>query len=207
MNAVYKLFSPQHAINVSPRLQETINALKTFSDKAYGHITYREEYDEVLRGNTEILFNVRDPRDIIMAEVHNAERKYEQGEKNHAWMNIDTGNGEVIFDDPNPIPYLIHVASVRWKYWLGWLDFPDVHLIRYEDIRLKPVETFIEHKDLFNRHGVGFEHFMKHIKPKKKNPTFISGRVGDWRAFFSKEEKVYAQNMLGSTIEKLGYEL
>jgi hypothetical protein len=208
MNAVYRLYSPDLVVYPSPHIQETITDLKTFINKAYGHITYCEEYGEVLRGNTEVLFNVRDPRDIIMAEVHNATRKYAQGERDHTWLNIDVGDGRMLFDRANPIPYLIDMARVRWIYWLGWInDFPNTNVIKYEDIRLKPEETYDKFSDLFIRHGIGKAYFLKHIQPKKKNPTFVTGRVGDWRAFFSREEKFYSQDKLGAIIEKLGYEI
>lgn len=208
MNAVYKLYSPDLVVHPSPHIQETITALKTFPSKAYGHITYCKEYDEILRGNTDVLFNVRDPRDIIMAEVHNAKRKYDQGERDHAWMNIDIGDGNRLFDQPNPIPYLIDIARERWVYWLGWInEFPNTHVIRYEDIRMRPVDTYNTLRNLFISHGVGLEHFAKNIKPKKKNPTFVSGRTGDWKWAFSEDEKKYAKERLGFVIRRLGYEL
>jgi len=186
-------------------IQETIDALKSFKNKAFGHITFRNEYAyELLRDR--VLFNIRDPRDIIAAEIHNADRKYLEGEKTHTWLNLRIEN-EYLFDLPDRIEHLIKIAKIRWTCWLGWLDFPNISIIRYEDLRLKPEKAYEENETLFLENGVSFEHLIKSLQPKKKNPTFITGRVGDWKWMFSSREKKLAEKFLGGIINALGYDV
>ncbi|MHA2403289.1 MAG: sulfotransferase domain-containing protein [Candidatus Kariarchaeaceae archaeon] len=191
---------------------ETVNSLRTFkhsSNMAFGHVAYMPEYAKVLKeADTRVIFNVRDPRDVIVAEYENARRKFEADpEDNPLWNFYDTEAEMRIFEKPDPIIDLIIFASCRWPRWLGWLDHDFVKKIKYEDLRLRTDETAKEIFEWTKMVGVlDARALAKGAKPKPQNPTFRRGVPGEWKSKFELHHAKLAKEKLGDIVERLGYE-
>jgi hypothetical protein len=103
---------------------------------AFGHVGYMPEYAKVLQEtNTQVLFNIRDPRDVVVAEYENGLKKLEADPKiPPLWDFYDEEAGMRIFKKPDPITDLIIMAGVRWPCWLGWLQHDFVMPVKMEII-------------------------------------------------------------------------
>jgi hypothetical protein len=192
-------------------VQETAQNLRQFkglSPKAFGHVAYRPEYAQVLEEtDTKVLFNIRDPRDIIVSEYENAQRKFALGDDMPMWNYYDQEAEEFIFRKPDPISDLIVLAAARWPQWLGWLDHDFVKPVKYENLRLhtrETVEELIEWLDGFGCTTV--DSMVKKALPKKENPTFRKGSPGEWKEKFRPHHVVMADDLLSDIIKTLGYE-
>lgn len=193
-------------------VEETVRNLKTFkrgSNKAFGHLAYMPEYAEVFRKtNTKVLFNIRDPRDVVVAEYENARRKFRADPKdNPLWNFYDKDAGKRIFEKDDPITDLIILAAVRWPRWLGWMDHDFVKVIKYEDLRLNAKDTIIELCDWLDGFGCRrIEEMVKSAQPQAGNPTFRRGVPGEWKTAFKLHHIELASELLGKTLERMGYE-
>ena len=189
---------------------ETVKNLRIFkqgSDKAFGHITYLPEYAKALEEtDTKVLFNIRDPRDVIVAEYENAQRKFRDGDNMPLWNFYDSKEGEHLYRSKDPIAELIVLASTRWPQWLGWLDHDFVKPVKYEDLRLRTRETLEELAEWLGGFGCSDMNTMvRNASPKPKNPTFRKGKPGEWRTTFTSHHVKLSMKLLGDIIERLGY--
>lgn len=190
---------------------ETIAGLKAFPYRAFGHLAYHEAYYEALQSRpTKIIFNVRDPRDVVVAEFENIRRYIESGRSGRAFLDIDVtiGPGEsvALIKRKNPINDLICMAAYRWPVWLGWIGRTHVKLVHYEDLRLKPRETVHEISEWVAPHiPPGEETMVANLYPKRRNPTFRKGAVGEWKKYFTPSMTKLAEEKLGYVITALGY--
>ena len=204
---VPKRYNLNTKINL-PGIIETVANLRTFkhsSNKAFGHLSYLPEYAKVLEEtNTRVLFNIRDPRDVIVSEYENAQRP---GNKMPLHNFYDVENEKFLYDHDDPITELIIFAAARWPRWLGWLDHDFVMPVKYEDLRLCTRETT---EKIFNWIiGTGCESaemMAKKTKPGTANPTFRRGVPGEWLIKFKPHHVKLADELLSDIIETLGYE-
>lgn len=188
----------------------TINALTTFEARAFGHITYFPEYASATQAEpTKVLFNVRDPRDVIVAEYENIRRYREKSPDGGCWMDVDVReNGHVVrlFERDDPIADLIRIAARRWPVWLGWMEHDFVLTVRYEDLRLQPWPTVNKIFDWVQPSLIpGPEQLLKKRHPTPTNPTFRKGNVGDWKQYFSVDNIRLAKKLLTPIMDRLGY--
>lgn len=191
-------------------VQETVGNLREFklgSSKAFGHLTYLPEYAKVLEEtNTKVLFNIRDPRDVIVAEYENALRKFRHGDNMPLWNFYDSEKGEWLYRSEDPISELIVLASARWPQWLGWLNHDFVKPVKYEDLRLRTRETVKELYEWLGGVGCSSVDIMaRNAIPKPKNPTFRKGQPGEWKTKFTLRHMELSIEFLGDIIERLGY--
>jgi hypothetical protein len=189
---------------------ETVANLRTFkhgSNKAFGHLSYRPEYAKVLEEtDTRVIFNIRDPRDVIVSEYENARRKASDGDKMPLHNFYDSENEKFLYDHDDPITELIIFAAARWPHWLGWLDHDFVLPVKYEDLRLHTLETTREIFNWIQPTGCESAEIMaKKSKPGAGNPTFRRGVPGEWKEKFSIEHAKLSMELLGDVLEKLGY--
>jgi len=190
---------------------ETVGNLRTFkhySNRAFGHVAYMPEYAEVLEEtDTRVLFNIRDPRDVVVAEYENARRKLEADPTcNPLWNFFDEIEEKRIFEKDDPISDLIVLAAARWPRWLGWMDHDFVKVIKYEDLRLNTWKT-AEEISIWTQ-GVGVPDtntLAKGAEPKPQNPTFRKGKVGEWKRTFKLHHAKLAKELLEEIIIKMGY--
>lgn len=191
-----------------PGIADTVNELRTFKDKAFGHIRYLPEYyDAAMAMPTKIIFNVRDPRDIVVAEYENILHLKKTADV--GWLNIIDGKtNKRIMDTDDPIAHLIYIAGGRWRQWLGWAKQENVLVIKYRELRGEPriaCEKIIEF--LGGTHCTHIDTMIKRSYPNDRTPTFRKGLVGEWQERFTEKHKRLARLCLREAIETLGYEL
>lgn len=190
---------------------ETVENLRVFrnnSMRAFGHIAYMPEYANVLeQTNTKVLFNIRDPRDVIVAEYENARREFEKDpQSSPLWNFMDTEAGKRIFDKDDPISDLIVLAAARWPRWLGWMEHDFVKTVRYEDLRLHTKETLTDVCVWLDGHFCNpVDEMVKDALPKRANPTFRKGNVGDWKHTFKPHHVLLSDELLGDVLKEMGY--
>jgi hypothetical protein len=193
-------------------LAEVITNLRTFkhgATKAFGHLSYTPEYAEVfMETHTKVLFNIRDPRDVIVSEYENAKRHYAEGRKEMALYNfLDKEDGICLFDKDDPITELIILAGARWPNWLGWLKHDFVLPVKYEDLRLNIQEASEKiFRWLEGTNCNSIAEMVKKAQPDSSNPTFRKGLVGEWKTTFEPHHVKLSEKLLGGIIEALGYE-
>jgi len=190
----------------------TCHDLATFGDRRFGHIAYQPEYAEAIQKiPTKVLFNIRDPRDVVVAEYKNMERHYKKyGQDGHKalWDWYDNNVGKYIFDKEDTLTDLIHFASLRWPKWIGWLDYKWTMPVKYEELRLDTLNTCEKICNwLDGLCPIEPLKMAKKAKPRPKNPTFRKGIPGDWITEFENRHKQLANDILGDIILKLGYKL
>jgi len=188
-------------------VKETAQNLRTFkhnSNKAFGHLTYLPEYAEVFEEtNTRVIFNIRDPRDVIVAEYENAQRP---GNKMPLHNFYDQESEKFLYDHDDPILELIVFSAARWPKWLGWLDHDFVMKLKYEDLRLRPDETAKRIFDWAQPTGIPLaKDLVKKSRPTSGNPTFRRGIPGEWKEKFEPRHVELARELLSDIIEEMGY--
>lgn len=192
-------------------VKETVESLRVFrnkSEKAFGHIAYMPEYAQVLKEtNTKVLFNTRDPRDIVIAEYENGMRHLRADPQfPPLWDFFDKEAGKRIFKKQDPITDLIILAGARWPHWLGWLEHDFVKQVKYENLRLRPKETIEELIDWLDGFGCStVDTMMRNALPGPKSPTFRKGAPGEWAEKFKPHHTKLAKELLTDVMNKLGY--
>ena len=184
-------------------VKRTCEDLKSFEVHAFGHLSYMPEFVDALQTRpTKVIFNVRDPRDVIVAELHNMMKH-----GYNSWLNFPLIDKSCYVSDDDPISHLIDFAT-RWYRWIGWLDHDFVYKVKYEDLRLHPEETVVDMwKWLGDDYRIDTGAVVRGLLPKDHNPTFRKGAVGDWKEHFTDAHKKKAEEMLGEIITLLGYDL
>lgn len=189
---------------------ETIKDLTEFPHRAFGHLAYDPAYAEALQAQpTKVLFNVRDPRDVVIAEYENIRRHRAAHREGWAWLDMDFFEGSPpirLGDTKDPISHLIWLASERWPVWLGWMKHEWVRVVHYEDLRLRPEQTVHEISEWLAPCLIPAESSMvANLRPKPRNPTFRKGAVGEWKKYFTPALTKLAEDKLGAIIAALGY--
>ena len=195
-------------------IPETCKQLRNFESKAFGHLPYLPEYAEAIQAQpTKVIFNVRDPRDIVVANLYNIRKvcnppnrpKYSRG---LGHLNLtDEKTGELVIEKADPISALIEIESYRWPEWLGWLKHDFTMQVKYEDLRTNPSPVINKIANFVAPVPIDVNTVIGNLQPQNGNPTFRAGRIGDWKTEFNEHHKELARKLLGDTIAKLGYEV
>jgi len=188
-------------------IEVTAKRLREFGGNLFGHISYLPEYAEAIQVQpTKVLFNVRDPRDVVVAEYHNILKVSEKDPRHALWNFTMASIGTDVLYSGDPIKYLIEFAACRWPNWLGWLKHDFVLKVKYEDLRLNGLETLQKIGEwLAPEIKINPAWNFELLKPKRRNPTFRKGTPGDWKETFTDKHKEQAEKQLGDIIVKLGY--
>lgn len=190
------------------RTNETIEALRSFREKAFGHIAYLPEYVEALKTKpTRVLFNMRDPRDVVISRWHRILKFIADGDPDGAWLNYRrASDGRRFTDLEDPFSEMIISEAIQWTNWLDWVDEPFTTVVRYEDLRLNPWDVVPKlAKKLADCNLLHPSGMIKHLLPKPSNPTFRKGAVGEWRTHFEPHHIELADEYFGPILERFGY--
>jgi hypothetical protein len=201
--------------NVGSILRD-ISRLKP-GDIAYGHLHAIPEVVSALTGPGVLsFFVIRDPRDVVVSHVHYV-TEIETDHTHHRYYAHELRSFEErlnvsILGRPelsNPFP---NVQERFWPY-IGWLDIPEVMLLRFEDLinnRTDSLEQIFDH--VVNR-GFPIKYSRKEsiqvldsVIDPEKSPTFRSGKVGQWKDDFKGEHKQLFKEIAGDLLLRLGYE-
>lgn len=190
-----------------PRMVETLNALESFPSKAFGHIPYLPEYAEALRTQpTKVLFNIRDPRDVIVSEYMNLKRNHKKSMQNIGHLNLLLPNGIYLYKSPDPIAELIKLSPILWANWYGWLDEDFTVVLKYEDLRLRSKTTIKELVKSLGGCNLPSPDIMEaQAKDTDWSTTFRKGLVSEWKLIFTPKHRVMADELLQPVLDRLGY--
>ncbi len=82
-----------------------------------------------------------------------------------------------------------------------------VKTVRYEDLRLHTKETLTGICTWLEGNFCNpVDEMVKDALPKRANPTFRKGNVGDWKSTFKPHHVLLAEDLLGDVLEEMGYE-
>lgn len=158
----------------------------------------------------------RDPRDIVVSHVfyvtemapHHAHYQY----YNEKLKNFDERLKVSILGRPDAGIEFPDIAK-RFDLYRGWLDRPQVLVLRFEDFVHNRRETI----------GRVVDHFLKRVDTlpasrdqiinaleaninPQRSPTFRSGKTGEWKKYFKDEHKRLFKDVAGDLLVQLGYE-
>jgi hypothetical protein len=187
-------------------------------DISYGHVFADPQLVEVLcRPGVVSYFIYRDPRDVVVSHVHYVTEIWTSHVHHDYYANqlkdFDERLRVSILGRPELTEIDFPGIRERFEPYLGWLDQPEVLVIRFEDFiqnKRQTLESILGHAA---NHGFEFEIetetaldiLEKAIDPNL-SPTFRSGKVGGWKANFSAEHKELFKRVTGDLLVLLGYE-
>lgn len=159
-------------------------------------------------------FIYRDPRDLLVSHIFYA-------------VDINPNHGMHDYYLPLSMEERLRTAiqgiqerglnlpsvSMRYERILGWLDCPQVMPIRFEQIIEESeatLEKFLKHFEtaggrLMASHSQSIGVLLRVMDPKN-SPTFRKGKAGDWKEYFSEQNKRLFKETTGDLLIRLGYE-
>jgi hypothetical protein len=186
-------------------------------DIAYGYIHAREPFLTLLSApGKATIFVYRDPRDMIISHVfyatqihlsHAMHRYYTEvldsieDRINAAILGVDEGETEL-----SPI-------RVKYGNYTGWLAYPEVLSLRFEDLILKREVALGKIVDYLVTRGFVprlsrqkcIELLSQSIVPQRSG-TYRKAQPGNWREYFSSANKTLFKETTGDLLMSLGYE-
>ena len=179
-----------------------------------GHLRFHAEYPEIIaRGGIRPIFLIRDPRDIVVSQVHYVSRRTD-----HRLHALFDGLPDVkdrlrlaIAGDPEH-----DVVSIgdRLDYFAGWLGAAFV--VRFEDLVGPEGGGDSDRQDatirsIYDFLGMDVDgHVLARIGDRlfsADSPTFRSGTIGGWRRYFDPELEALFDRTVGDRILPYGYHL
>lgn len=158
----------------------------------------------------------RDPRDIVVShvfyitEMAPGHAHYEYYNKN--LKNFDERLKVSILGRPEAEIEFPDIAK-RFELYRGWLDRPEVLVLRFEDFIHnrrealgKVVDHFLKRVDTL---PAGREQIIDALETNidpQRSPTFRSGKTGEWKKYFKDEHKRLFKEVAGELLVQLGYE-
>jgi hypothetical protein len=187
-------------------------------DVASAHLFARDEVVRCVCAPAFIPFFVfRDPRDVVVSHVFyvtDMEARHVHHDYYQSLPDFDTRLKVSILgrlDSLEPDVEFPDIAT-RFAPYLGWLDHDEVLSIHFEDLIRDRSATLNRITDHFlirvpieAPRELILESLESSINPSR-SPTFRSGKTGEWKKYFTKENKHRFKNVAGDLLVKLGYE-
>ncbi len=198
-------------------------------DISYGHVHASPQAADFLFSPTAdfaAYFILRDPRDVVISHVHYVSemapnhihyRYYHQvlrdfDERLEASITgvpiseLEKAAGSPVLE---PLPDIL----ARFEPYLGWLDYPKMLVLRYEDFITDRQQTLGRVFDHAVEHGFRSKQnrqnaiamLEKSIDPQR-SPTFRSGKIGAWQSVFNERHTRLFMNIAGDLLQRLGYD-
>jgi hypothetical protein len=197
-------------------------------DIGYGHVhALPEAVDWACQPNVAFYFILRDPRDVVVSHVHYV-AEMAPAHIHHRYYHeilrsFDERLSASIAGVPaqelskasqgRPIYEPLPDIRARFTPYLGWLERPEVLVLRYEDFirdRTLTLGRVLDHalargfKLAVDRH-TALQMLAEGIDPSR-SPTFRSGKIGGWRQSFRPEHVALFEQVAGDLLFALGYE-
>ena len=197
-------------------------------DFAYGHVHALPRTIQFLtQENVASYFIVRDPRDVVVSHVHYVTEMADR-HIHHAYFNQKLPDFEArlnasiagVSAQDLTAAGIVEISGrelpnihERFEPFMPWLDYPQVLLIRYEDLltnRKEMLRAILMHAiqrgfQPSTHMRAAIERLESHINPQK-SPTFRSGKVGGWKESFSPQHKQLFKQVSADLLQRLGYE-
>lgn len=198
--------------------QEILHDLKQLrpADLCFGHVLAAPEilaYWE--ERNIVHYFMLRDPRDVVISHAFYIADKATQNVHHVYYQSLPSLDERIrvsILGRPDWKGYFPDIRA-RYALYLGWLESPQVCLLRYEDFIQDRPQNLMIMVDYAKTHGFQtrlpddqvISVLMQAIQPKKSF-TFRKGEAGNWREHFTEEHNKLFKETAGDLLIILGYE-
>jgi hypothetical protein len=186
-------------------------------DISYGHVHALPKAVKFLcQDGVATYFILRDPRDVVVSHVHyvteielsHVHHRYYKEELNDFNARLRTS---ILGLPDSKIPF--PDIRARFEPYLGWLDYPEILLLHFED--------FVTNRD--QAIGRVFDHAVERGFPTtiaretaiklvadgidpQRSPTFRNGKTGGWKTQFSYKNKQLFKEVTGDLLIALRYE-
>jgi len=196
-------------------------------DIGYGHVhATPETVERLCRPDVAAYLILRDPRDVVVSHVHYVAEMAPNHIHHRYYHSVlrtfderlsasiagvseqelaKAGDGKPVYE---PLPDI----RKRFAPFLGWLEHPEVLVLRYEDFltnRRLALEQVLDHavrrgfKPVVDRQAA-LQALEASIDPAR-SPTFRSGKAGGWRTSFTPEHEALFAAIAGDLLPVLGY--
>ncbi len=186
-------------------------------DIGYGYVHAQEPFiKELTRPDRATVFVYRDPRDMIISHVFYATQIHKGHGMHEYYTHVLQSMEERINAQIQGVEISgYELSDIRTKYeaYLGWLEQPEVLCLRFEDLILDQVNTLKRLLDFIERRGFVprtsreecVSILQAAIKPKRSG-TFRRAKPGNWREYFTEDNKKMFKEVAGDLLIRLGYE-
>ncbi len=185
-------------------------------DIGYGHLHALPEVVPLLcREGVAAYFIVRDPRDIVVSHVHYVTEMAPRHVHHAYYRSLPDFESRLrvsILGLPGGAAPFPDIAQ-RFAPYRGWLEHPEVRLLRYEDFLRERREALGAVLDHAVRRGFPLNiprrqalSLLEGAIDPQKSPTFRSGRAGGWKEAFTPEISALFKEVAGDLLVALGYE-
>ena len=207
LNAVTMFDGPTGTPRPAKEIQMALARLRP-GDIGYGHLHATPDITAALcRDGVAPYFILRDPRDVVVSHVfyvtqlepNHVHHRYYTEELNTFEERLSVSIlGRPDFENPFPDIY------GRFEPYIGWLDQPEMLLLRFEEFIFDRDETLEKVLNHAIRRGFTYSGDIDHavnalaktIAPEN-SPTFRRGKVGGWKEHFSPGSKTSSSRSVG----------
>jgi len=185
-------------------------------DIRYGYIHAKEPYLSLLtQPEQATIFVYRDPRDMLVSHVFYATDLYEGHGMNRYYVQLDGVEARLnaAIEGVSKPEFSLSNVRERYESYSGWHTQPDILCLRFEDLILEPdialarLLSYLEVRgfDLTVSRDQAIAELKSGVAPQKSG-TFRKGEPGNWRAYFTAENKKRFKDVAGDLLVQLGYE-
>jgi Sulfotransferase domain len=196
-------------------------------DIGYGHVhATPETVERLCCPEIAAYFILRDPRDVVVSHVHYVAEMAPNHIHHRYYHTVLRTFDERLSasiagvseqelakaSDGKPVYEPLPDIRKRFVPYLGWLEHPEVLVLRYEDFltdRRLALERVLDHavsrgfKPSVDRQAA-LQALEASIDPAR-SPTFRSGKAGGWRTSFTPEHEALFAAIAGDLLPVLGY--
>ena len=196
------------------KIESVVRAMRP-GDIRYGYLHARDPYLSLLSSpDRATIFIYRDPRDMLVSHVFYAAEMYTDHGMHRYYTETLTSMEERLnaaiegVDDP-----ALSSVSQRYDHYMAWLDLPEIHCLRFEDLILDRDNALGHLLDYLALRG--FEpagarshaiNILKSAISPRNSGTFRKGEPGNWHEHFTEANKHKFKKTAGDLLIRLGYE-
>ena len=187
-------------------------------DLPYGYLIYQDIYRRYLiaSGWATVLI-IRDPRDVVVSLMHYITDRQTEHDFHQAFHTIWTtpkARLQAIIEGARLPHSRLSDPATQYGAYLGWMEHPEVFVVRFEDLILNRRETLGRILDFVQQRGAwrltlpreqALDALEAAIQPHRSG-TFRKGQPGEWRQWFDDDLKRLFKERTGDLLIRLGYE-
>lgn len=199
-----------------PERIEELNRMRS-GDIRYGYAGCKEPLLSAITGpGRASVFIYRDPRDLLVSNVFYAKDIHTGHGMHDYYSKVLTTIEECINVEIEgcDLPGLgLPTVWQRYAEHFGWFERDDVFCVKFEDLILNKEQAIGGLLDYIEGYGVKFavsrpqaiEVLSQSIIPKKSG-TFRKGQPGNWKSYFTEDNKRRFKAVAGDLLTRFGYE-
>jgi hypothetical protein len=177
------------------------------------HLRFRPGYEDVLvRHQTRSILMIRDPRDVVVSQVHYVLKRTDHGLHTRFAQERSVRDKlrlAIVGDPAHRVPSI----GDRLGYFAGWLDSGSL-VVRFEDLvgpqgggerarQRACVTAIVTHLGL-ETSGPAVDSMCEHLF-SSDSPTFRRGRIGQWTEYFDEDLLALFDQVVADRAVPYGY--